>query len=439
MQSMSTNYEIDKQPFIMVNNETVIDLSQSFADMTGFCIHEFLNRNIVDIFKLLRVGPDIDIENISNEAHYFLFTKSLEVKFVNIKVMNLGKEKAYILLEKPNSNLDVRSPFVNGLMPDNYYEIGIYRNIVEVQAKIIKKQNEQLKSQADIYMKMERELKQHQEIASKAECEKSEALLKVIEMKDEFLSLISHEFRTPLSVISTAIQAMNSVCGNELSDKSKKYLDVIRMNTFRQLRLVNNLLDITRADAGRVKINKKNVDIVLLTKSITESVNNYASQKGINIKFISPLEKKIIGIDNEKYERILLNLLSNAIKFTPESKSINVKLFSKKKSICVEVKDKGIGIPRDKVEVIFEKFGQVDSSLSRQTEGTGIGLALVKKYVEVLGGSISVKSKVGTGSTFTVLLPGEMIVEEQTGKETVDLLDNRLIQATKVEFSDIYL
>jgi signal transduction histidine kinase len=434
MQYASINYEIDKQPFIMVNNETVMDLSQSFADITEFCIDELLNKNILDIFRALRVGPDIDIENISSEASYFFFTKTLEVKFVNIKIINLGKEKAYIFLEKSNSR-----PGVNDLMPDNYHNIGTYRKIAEEQAKIIKEQNKQLKSQADILKKMESELKKHQEIALNAEREKSEAFVKVIELKDEFLSLISHEFRTPLSVISTAIQAMNYVCGNELSNRARKYLDMIRLNTFRQLRLVNNLLDITRADSGRIKINKNNVDIVFLTKSITESVNNYASQKGNNIKFICPLEKKIVGIDNEKYERILFNLLSNAIKFTPEGKSIHVKLSSKKKNICVEVKDKGIGIPKDKVEVIFQRFGHADSSLSRQTEGTGMGLVLVKKYVEVLGGSISVKSKVGRGSTFTVLLPIETIDDEQTGNETVNLLDSRLIQTTKVEFSDIYL
>lgn len=343
-------------------------------------------------------------------------------------------------MQSINTNYEIdKQPSVDGSMPDNYDEISIYKKMTEEQAKIIKEQDDQLKWQADIYKKLERELKKHQEIALKAEREKSEALVKIVEMKDEFLSLISHEFRTPLSVISTTLQAMNSVCGNELSDKAKRYLDMIRMNTFRELRLVNNLLDITRAETGRIKVNKKNVDIVFLTKSIIESVNNYASQKGINIKFISPLEEKIIGMDNEKYERILLNLLSNAIKFTPHGKPIHVKLSSKEESICVEVKDKGIGIPRDKVEVIFDRFGQVDSSLSRQTEGTGMGLVLVKKYIEVLGGSISVKSRVGRGSTFTVFLPSEIIVDDQAGKETADLLYNRLIQTTKVEFSDIYL
>lgn len=264
-------------------------------------------------------------------------------------------------------------------------------------------------------------------------------LERTLEMKDEFLSLISHEFRTPLNVISSAIQAMNYICSNELSDKAKKYLRMIRQNTFRQLRLVNNLLDITRVNAGRIKINKKNVDIVFLTKSIIESIYTYVALKSIDVTFVSLIEKKIIGIDDEKYERILLNLLSNATKFTPEGKPIIVTLSSINDKICVEVKDKGIGIPEDKANIIFERFGQVDSSLSRQAEGAGIGLSLVKKFVESLGGSISVKSELGKGSAFTILLPSKAIIEDYIDKEPVNLLDNRLVQNTRIEFSDIYL
>lgn len=107
-------------------------------------------------------------------------------------------------------------------------------------------------------------------------------------------------------------------------------------------------------------------------------------------------------------------------------------------NICIQVRDNGIGIPPNKADVIFEKFGQVDSSLSRQAEGTGIGLSLVKKFVEALGGSISVKSKVGKSTTFTVLLPDEEAAEEHDEKPMVDLLDNSLVQVTNIEFSDIY-
>lgn len=193
-------------------------------------------------------------------------------------------------------------------------------------------------------------------------------------------------------------------------------MGTIKQNTNRQLRLVNNILDITRANAGRITINKKNIDIVFLTKAITESVYEFASKKGVRLTFVSKLAKKIIGIDDEKYERIILNLLSNAIKFTPAGKSIIVNLHSAKTNICIEVKDNGIGIPRNKIDVIFERFGQVESSLSRQAEGTGIGLSLVKRFVEALGGSVSVKSNLGKGTTFKILLPNEKVIEEKKRK-----------------------
>lgn len=273
----------------------------------------------------------------------------------------------------------------------------------------------------------------------KAKREKIEALEKALAMKDEFLSLISHEFRTPINVISTAVQALNYIYGNELSDKVKEYLATIRQNTFRQLRLVNNLLDITRANAGRIKVNKKNIDIVFITKAIVESVYDYAAQKGVMVSLSSSFKKKVIAMDDEKYERIILNLISNAIKFTPTGKSICVCLHTVKGNTCIEVKDNGIGIPQDKVDVIFERFGQVDSSLSRQAEGTGIGLSLVKMFVQALGGSISVKSKVGKGSTFIVMFPDETIVEEEKTVKVENFMNDRLIEVTNVEFSDIYL
>lgn len=270
--------------------------------------------------------------------------------------------------------------------------------------------------------------------------EKNESLKRAMEMKDEFLSLISHEFRTPLNVISSAIQTLNFVYADQITDKVKEYMGIIKQNTNRQLRLVNNLLDITRANAGRIKINKRNMDIVFLTKAITESVHDFAAHKKVEVSFVSALSKKTIGIDDEKYERIILNLLSNAIKFTPEGKSIMINLRSIKGGIRIEVKDKGIGIPPDKLNTIFERFGQVDSSLSRQAEGTGIGLSLVKKFVEALGGSVEVKSRVGKGTTFTLLLPDEKIAEDKDERSEADLMgDSRLIQTTNIEFSDIYL
>lgn len=267
-------------------------------------------------------------------------------------------------------------------------------------------------------------------------------LSRLVEMKDEFLSIISHEFKTPLNVIFSAIQIMEQRYLNELSNKGKDLIFKIKQNSFRQMRLVNNLLDITRVNAGNMKMKLTNKEIVYYTKAIAESVEVYAKQKNIIIDFSSSMKSKIIAIDEEFYERIVLNLLSNAIKFTQSGKTIQVKLSRKtvnqSSMICFEVIDQGLGIPEDKIKTIFERFGQVDSRLSRQAEGTGIGLTLVKMLVELLGGTVSLSSKLGYGSTFRVFLPDRTVEEELENMED-GASNDRLTHSIEVEFSDIYL
>jgi signal transduction histidine kinase len=198
-------------------------------------------------------------------------------------------------------------------------------------------------------------------------------------------------------------------------------------------------LDITRLDSEQFKLNLRNINLVFLTKLITESVKIYADQKKIKLYFNANISSGNIIIDDEKYERILLNLLSNAIKFTPEGGSVTVKVKENEKSntVSVSVSDTGIGIPKEKREMIFERFGQVESNLSRQAEGSGIGLALVKRLVAILSGTIQVESELNIGSRFTLTLP----MKEDTFNEENEVLlvsDNRLINAIDVEFSDIY-
>lgn len=281
-------------------------------------------------------------------------------------------------------------------------------------------------------------IREQQRLLLEAEKKEKENLEKILNMKDEFLSLVSHEFKTPLTVINSALQTMELICRNELTPKAHMFLDKIRQNTYRQLRLVNNLLDITRANAGHVKLVPKNIDIVFITRSIVESVKVYAQQKGVNLSFISDLKHKVIALDEEKYERIILNLLSNSIKFTPENKKIIVKISQKKDMLRIEVKDQGVGIPIEKQEIIFERFGQVDSSFTRQAEGTGIGLYLVKLLVEAFGGHISLKSEVDKGSTFSIVLPITVSDEQIEAEDKNELIDSRFVQAIAIEFSDIY-
>lgn len=268
---------------------------------------------------------------------------------------------------------------------------------------------------------------------------KNRELEEAMKAKDEFLILMTHEFKTPINVIHAALQTIEYIYGHELGDKVKSYLRSIKLNSFRQLRLVNNLLDITRINTNHFKMQRRNIDIAFLSREIIKSVDIYARQKGIALQFSCDNEYIEMAIDDEKYERILLNLLSNAIKFTPRGKSIYVNISCKSKKAILTVKDEGIGIPKDKYNIIFERFGQVDSTLSRQAEGTGIGLSLVKSLVEKMGGKIKIDSEVGKGSIFSVALPQTKLKDKEPLVDRSLIGDGRIVRAVEIEFSDIYL
>jgi PAS domain S-box-containing protein len=328
-----------------------------------------------------------------------------------VMVMRTSNREVYVSVNA-NPILDADGKFIMGVLA--------FRDITE-------------------YMQHEETIKAQQQALLIAEKKEKENLENVIAMKDDFLSLISHEFKTPLTVINSALQAMDFLYKDQLSGKIKNYFDMIKQNTNRQVRLVNNLLDITGANAGHIKLNMKNRDIVLITRVIVESVSLYANQKGVNISFESCYEEKSIAVDEEKYERILLNLLSNAIKFTPKGKNIKVVITNESDKVRIMVMDEGIGIPIEKHGVIFERFGQVDSSYTRQAEGSGIGLTLVKLMVNAMGGHIYVESQAGVGSSFFVELPDVTGNDEAGDGSLKQIVDSRLIQAIAIEFSDIYL
>lgn len=255
----------------------------------------------------------------------------------------------------------------------------------------------------------------------------------------EFFTNISHEIKTPLNIIYLAIQSLNVYFNNYSIDnmkKCKKYLKTMKQNCYRMIRLVNNLLDMTRSDSGFMKPNKSNHNIVSVVEDITQSVATYIKSKNINLIFDTNVEERYIAIDEDKIERIMLNLLSNAFKYTPPNGTIMVTLEDKETTIVIKVKNSGIGIPKEKLNVIFERFGQANRSLSREHEGTGIGLYLVKSFVEMHNGKITVKSTENEETEFTIILPIE-ILENQNNNTNDTILENN-VERINIEFSDIY-
>ncbi|MBB6214349.1 PAS domain S-box-containing protein [Anaerosolibacter carboniphilus] len=260
-------------------------------------------------------------------------------------------------------------------------------------------------------------------------------------VKTEFFANISHELRTPLNVIlgtQQLLQVMGEQCIDEdKREKYHRYLHVMKQNGNRLLRLVNNLIDITKIDSGYFKIHLENHNIVNLIENIALSVAEYIENKGITLTFDTDVEEKRMACDPDSMERIILNILSNAVKFTKPQGEIKVNIHDQGDWVQISIADSGIGIPLDKQKIIFERFRQVDKSLTRKHEGSGIGLSLVKSLVEMQGGRIMLESEEGKGSRFIMEFPINILGEEE-GPLREGSMRQSTIERISVEFSDIY-
>lgn len=275
-------------------------------------------------------------------------------------------------------------------------------------------------------------------INNKQVIENNKRLEKMSIERTEFLANVSHELRTPLNIIYTAQQMLIITAEREnlKSDNCNKYMCLIKQNTYRLTRLINNLLDITKIDASSFAVEMYNTDIVKVIEDITLSTVDYVESKGIALIFDTDEEELIMACDSECIERIVLNLLSNAVKFTDRGGRIVVKVKRKKDYVVFSVEDTGIGIAKDMHEKIFKRFEQVDKSIRRNSEGTGIGLSLVQALVELHHGFIELYSEVNQGSTFVVNLPIKVIYTDALGENKI--INNKRIETIDIEFSDIY-
>jgi signal transduction histidine kinase len=205
------------------------------------------------------------------------------------------------------------------------------------------------------------------------------------------------------------------------------------------LRLINNIIDIAKIESGFFEIHLTNCNIVSIVEDITLSVGEYIEGKGVALIFDTDVEEKLTACDPDKIERIILNLLSNAVKFTKPGGSISVNVFEREEAVEIIVSDTGIGIPKDMQELIFQRFRQVDTSLTKEQEGSGIGLSLVKSLVDMHGGNITVESEYGKGSKFIVRLPVKILdTEEKIGTNMDNRTKQAQIERLYIEFSDIY-
>lgn len=257
------------------------------------------------------------------------------------------------------------------------------------------------------------------------------------QLKTDFIANMSHELRTPLNIITSASMLLEMKSQKEETVSSEYILDKlnrINQSSNRLRRLINNLIDISKFDSGFFECNCKNENIVYVVEDIVHEVVDYAKEKNIELIFDTEEEEIISFIDKEKIERVILNLLSNAIKFTNENGKIEVYMKSDDNFIYITIKDNGIGISKEKIDHIFQRFYQVDNLLSRGSEGSGIGLCIVDEIIRMHGGKINIESEINKGTTFEIVLnvsKSNFIDKEE------EKTDRNIKDIVKVEMSDI--
>jgi signal transduction histidine kinase len=222
--------------------------------------------------------------------------------------------------------------------------------------------------------------------------------------KDEFVSVVSHELRTPLTSLRASLGLLASGVLDDQPEKTGRMLEVAVSNTERLVRLINDILDVERIESGLVTMDIQPWNVRELLEQASGEMSSLAGASGVSLKVESSPDLTML-IDRDRMIQTLANLISNAIKFSDPGADVLIRAHADDSRVVVEIEDHGRGIPSEKLETVFDKFQQVDASVSREMGGTGLGLTICKSIIEQHGGEIAVESIEGEGSTFTFWVP----------------------------------
>jgi signal transduction histidine kinase len=223
--------------------------------------------------------------------------------------------------------------------------------------------------------------------------------------KAEFLAVMSHELRTPLNSIGGYVDLLEMELRGPVTDAQRADLERIRRSQEHLLRIINDILNFTRLEATEVKYDVIDVPLRAVVADLDAVVSSLASAKALDYMCDVPPSGVFTRTDPDKLRQIMINLLSNAVKFTPAGGRIKVSCARQEKTVSISVEDSGPGIPSDKLEAVFEPFVQLDRGLTRTTEGTGLGLAISRGLARGMGAEITLRSELGKGSVFSLVLP----------------------------------
>ncbi|MBE9028832.1 PAS domain S-box protein [filamentous cyanobacterium LEGE 11480] len=282
--------------------------------------------------------------------------------------------------------------------------------------------------QAELVQQLQQELSERQQTQQQLTernqqlAQSNDELAYATRLKSEFLATMSHELRTPLNAVLGLAEALQDQIFGELNPKQIKALTTIERSGVHLLSLINDILDVAKIEAGRVKLQRSMVTVESVCRSSLAFIRQQALRKEIRLGLKLPPESIVLNVDERRISQALINLLSNAVKFTPEQGAIALEVtlpevspdhnVANSKFVEIAVSDTGIGIAPEYMPQLFKPFVQIDSALNRKYEGTGLGLALVKQLVELHGGAVRVSSEMDVGSRFTIELPYSKIVPQ---------------------------
>jgi signal transduction histidine kinase len=247
-----------------------------------------------------------------------------------------------------------------------------------------------------------------------------------MELKSQFISTVSHELRTPLAAIKEGLGIVLDGVTGRINKKQKKFLGITKRNADRLGDLINDVLDFQRLGAGKTKLDIQSHDIKEVLSEVQETMALFAKKYDVELSFASADDLSKAEFDRAKVIQVLTNLVSNAIKFIPEGGRASVDVQRRDADWVISVSDTGMGIPKEALPKIFERFYRVNRR-GKQIQGTGLGLAIVHKIVMLHGGRIEVESQIDQGTTFTVFLPLEVKTSPEPPSETEnELLENTI-------------
>lgn len=384
-----------------------------------------------DLFKRL-TAPDKATWQIGRDEHQRLaLIGAAPIKFSKTFRSDLfgGSDQWYVMI--PQGLLDAYSPLISIMIKTfimgwlaiaiisitGYYSAGQIVNPLRelaAGARQISQGNldfhvdlstgDEIQDVADEFNRMAVALKASQQRLSAANEQLEHANL----LKSEFLANMSHELRTPLNSIIGFAEVLADQLFGPLNAKQQKYVNNVHGSGHHLLQLINDILDLSKIEAGKLELNYHTFSAGDVLKETSSAVKMLADKKGLKLVLNVDSNLTTIAADEAKLKQVMYNLLSNAVKFTPTNGQITVDANNKRGLAVISVTDTGIGISKKDQELIFEQFRQVSGSDAREFEGTGLGLALTKKLVELHGGRISVTSELGKGSRFTFTIPVDM-------------------------------